>query len=189
LINGRLIIVWVEAGILYISYLEEGRLPQAVDLSQHEVRDLKISGDGFKVFCLSWQSIQAWSIWTGEVMSEVQLDHWLSPESLTVDGSRVWAHFPYSPTKGWDFGLLGLSSPILLPKTPLDRPHLDFIDNTKEWNTGPCRIKDTATGKDVFQLPGRYTGPSATQWDGQYLVAGYNSGEVVIMDFNHLYAQ
>ena len=25
-----------------------------------------------------------------------------------------------------------------------------------------------------------------TQWDGQYLVAGYESGEVLILDFNHM---
>jgi len=52
------------------------------------------------------------------------------------------------------------------------------------WDTGPSVIKDTVTGKEVFQLVGRYAKPTDMQWDGQYLVAGYMSGEVLILDFN-----
>jgi len=47
------------------------------------------------------------------------------------------------------------------------------------------RIEDVAAGKEVFQLAGRYAKPSVTQWDGQYLVAGYDSGEVLILDFSY----
>jgi hypothetical protein len=43
-------------------------------------------------------------------------------------------------------------------------------------------IKDTVTGKVVLQLNGRYAKPFDVQWDGQYLVAGYESGEVMILD-------
>jgi hypothetical protein len=35
----------------------------------------------------------------------------------------------------------------------------------------------------VFQWSGRYAEPSIAEWDGQYLVAGYKSGEVLILDF------
>jgi hypothetical protein len=42
------------------------------------------------------------------------------------------------------------------------------------------------TVKADFLLPKRYARPSATQWDGQYLVAGYKYGEVLILDFNHM---
>ena len=48
------------------------------------------------------------------------------------------------------------------------------------------KIKDTVTGRVVFQLVGRYASPKGgVHWDGQYLVAGYESGEVLILDFNH----
>ena len=50
-------------------------------------------------------------------------------------------------------------------------------------------IKNSVTGKEVFQLSGRYERPREIRWDGQYLVAGYFSGEVLILDFHHLYSQ
>jgi len=81
-------------------------------------------------------------------------------------------------TQGWAFGISD-SSPILLPSKSLERPHLHFIDGTKQWATGPPRIEDTVTGKEVFQLAGRYAEPTDAQWDGWYLVAGYSSGEVL----------
>jgi hypothetical protein len=45
-------------------------------------------------------------------------------------------------------------------------------------------IEDTITGKKVLQLPSRYSKPGDAQWDGQYLVAGYSTGEVLILDCN-----
>ena len=60
--------------------------------------------------------------------------------------------------------------------------HLEFIDE-------PPRIKDIITGKVVSQLFGRYAKPSIAQWNGQYPVAGYRTGEVLIFDFHHLYTQ
>jgi len=50
-------------------------------------------------------------------------------------------------------------------------------------------IKDAVTGKEVFQLVGRYAKPNCVQWDGQYLVAGYESGEVLILGFNDTFLQ
>ena len=47
----------------------------------------------------------------------------------------------------------------------------------------------TVTGKEIFQLVGRYADPYDAQWDGRYLVAGYMSGEVLILDFNHMVPQ
>jgi len=46
-------------------------------------------------------------------------------------------------------------------------------------------IKDTVTG-EVFQLFGKYAQPSVTEWNSQYLVGGYCSGEVLILDFNQI---
>jgi hypothetical protein len=57
------------------------------------------------------------------------------------------------------------------------------------WYNGPSWIKETVTGKVVFQLPGRYTRPLEVQWDGQCLVTGYGSGEVLILDFNQILPQ
>jgi WD40 repeat protein len=200
LIDGGLVAVWnndeqdfwnqekVEARKLYILHIEGGKLPQVVDLFGR-VKDFKISGDGSQVFCLSGQLIQAWSIQTGESLGQVQLDGLLSPESLVVDGSRVWAYPLFSPPEGWDFGPPGSSPPILLLNTSPDRPRLDFISGTEKWDTSLPRIRDTVTGKVVFQLPERYARPSVTQWDGQYLVAGYESGEVLILDFSHMCLQ
>jgi hypothetical protein len=168
----------------FTSHIEKGEFPQAVDLFEDEVRDLKISGDGSKVFCLGRQSILAWSIWAGETVGEVQVDCW-SPTSLAVDGSRVWTYYKELKSNGWDFGLPGSSSPIPLLNIHLERPHLEFTSGTKSYH-GQSGIKDTVTGKDIFWLPERYLRPSATQWDGWYLVAGYGSGEVLILDFHHL---
>ena len=50
-------------------------------------------------------------------------------------------------------------------------------------------IKNTETGKEVFQLRERYAKPTDVWWDGQYLVAGYESGEVLILDFHHMLPQ
>ena len=43
------------------------------------------------------------------------------------------------------------------------------------------------TGKVVFQLTGRFAKPVDVQWDSRYLVAGYKSGEVLILNFNHVF--
>jgi len=46
-------------------------------------------------------------------------------------------------------------------------------------------MRDIVTGEVGFQLAGRYANPVDSWWDGQYLVAGYESGEVLILDFHH----
>ena len=114
-------------------------------------------------------------------MGKVELEGEPHLDPLYVDGSKIWVYFEDSQTKGWDFGISG-SSPIQLSNTSLDKPHLDLIGSTG-WDSGPCTIKDTFTGKEVFQLAGRYATPYEVQWDGQYLVVGYESGDVLILDF------
>jgi len=57
------------------------------------------------------------------------------------------------------------------------------------WDTDLFRIKNVVTGKVVFQLPERFTKPTVVQFDGCYLAAGYSSGEVLILDFNHVFLQ
>lgn len=184
MVDDKLIFVWLADRNIYIWDVEKSQLLQTVDISSNcHAKDLRISGDGSMVFLLDNGSIQAWMILTGEVVGMVGLEGNPYPHSLTVDGSRVWVHSEDLPIQGWDFRAPG-SPPVPLSNVFPDRCLLDFIDGTKDWNTGLPRIENTTTGQEVFQLPGRYSKPTTACWDGRYLVAGYNSGDVLILDFN-----
>ena len=188
LVDGRLIFVWYEGDKIHILDTEKGKLLQTLDAPSP--CGLRISGDGSRVFSLSKESIQAWSMWTWELVGEVKL--WLGGtpylDSFCIDGSRVCVHSKDSLTQeGWEFGISGSSPTSFDPSTK--RPYLDFVGGTLWQTKGPSWIKDTVTGKEVFQLSGRYAKPIDVQWDGQYLVAGYDFGEVLIFDFCHIFPQ
>jgi hypothetical protein len=204
LVNGKLVVVWHEAekgytgddegrksakitGRIHIFDAERGELLQAVDTLEPRVRDLWIAEDGSRVFCLGKKSIQAWFIQTGEVAGEVRFESQLRPDSLTVGGLKVWVHFANLPTQGWDFGIPG-SPPVPISNVAPNKPSLDITDGANKWSTGLPSIKDAATGVKALQLSGRYAKPSVTQCSDQYLVAGYKSGEVVILDFGYLFS-
>ena len=178
LINSRLICVWIVEEKVHIWDAGKGE-HKIVGTAADSVEDVKISGDGSRVYCLYWRSLQAWSMLTGEGMGEVELKYSTPRRSLTVDGSRVWVHSPVKELQGWDFGISG-SSPVELSIAP------PALNNTKLWDSMLSGIQDAASRKVVFQLGGRFMKPPHVQWDGQYLVAGYNSGEVLILDFNHV---
>ena len=185
LLNGTLIFNWCIDRKMYIWDTKEAERLHIVDI--HQVWVSRPSGDGSKVFLLGNNSIQARSTWTGEIVGEVIFEGEPLTNSLVVDGSRVWVHFEGSQSQGWDFGTPG-STPIQLsgiPPSSLDKPHLEF----EIGDTSPSRIKDTITGKEVFRLSGRHAEPTVTQWDGQYLVAGYSSGEVLILDLSQMTPQ
>ena len=150
-----------------------------MDTTLNQVEDVRISGDGSQVFCLQYTSVKAWSTLTGEIVGEVELEHSKPRRSLSVDGSRVWVHSPVLETLGWDFEIPG-SLPIQLPNSALLHPN-----NSKLWDIGQSRLKDKITGKVVFQMAGQFANPADSQWDGQHVVAGYKSGEVLILTFNH----
>jgi len=182
LVNSRLICVWGEEENVHIWDAEEGGL-KTVGTTENDARggveDVKISGDGSRVYCLYYRSLQAWSVLTGEGIGEVKLKHSNYPRSLSVDGSRVWVHSHVGELQGWDFGISVLS-PVKLSITP------PALNNAKLWDDKLSGIWDADTRKVVFQLGGRFMKPPHVEWDGQYLVAGYNSGEVLILDFNHV---
>jgi len=178
LIDNRLIFVWQADRKIHIWDVEKKKLLQTIAGSIRNVEDIRISGDRSKVFCLSWSSIQAWSIQTGEAVGEVELQICGHQRSLVVDGSRVWVHSPSWKPLGWDFGGLSPVQISCMSSLPLG--------NTKLWNADLSRIEDAVTGKVFFQLAGRFSNPVDVQWDGQYLVAGYESGEMLILDFNHV---
>jgi len=187
LINGRLIVVWHdnEEKRVHVWDAEKGRL-QTVDTPY--TRDLRITGDGSRVLQLDDRFISAWSIWTGEPAGKEVLEvcyYCNNFDPLRMDGSKVLVCSGGFVTQGWDFGMLS-STPIQFSEATSDRPRLDCIYNVNWQNTSPVRVEDRVTGKEVFQLYGRYAKPSAIQWDGQYLIAGYESGEVLILDFGHV---
>jgi len=179
LIDGRLILVWLGDEKVHIWDTEKGELLQTLDTSGWGV--LRISGDGSKVFFLNRQLIQAWSMWTWEPMGKVEVGGWEYLDPLQVDGSRIWVQLKDQSTLGWDFGTSG-SSPVQLSNPSLERPRLDIT-------CGPWKIKDTVTGRDVFELFGRYKRFYSIVWDGQYLAVGYQSGELLILDFHHMYSE
>ena len=182
LIDGRVIFVWYKDGKIHVWDTEKAELLQTLDTS--EPSGLRISGDGSKIISLCRGFIQAWSMWTWELVGEVKLglEGTLYLDSLYTYSSRVRIYSKSSLTQeGWDFGISGSSPAPFDPS--MGRPHLDFIGGT-EWQTKePHWIKDTATRKVVFQLRERYVVPSDVQWDGRYLAAGYRSGEILILDF------
>jgi len=179
LINSKLIFVWFQEGKVHIWDAEKGEL-KIVGTTMDGVDNVKISGDGSRVYCLYCGSLQAWSVQTGEGIGKVELEYSHSQRFLMVDGSRVWVDSPVDKLQGWDFGTPG--SPLvqlsITPPAPLNV--------TKLWDDELSGIKNIATGKVVFQLGGRFIKPAHAQWGGQYLVAGYNSGEVLILDFSHI---
>ena len=187
LIGGRLISGWCTNEKICIWDVEKGKLLRTVDAPKDRVFDLRISEDGSMVFCLDQHSIQAWSVWTGDVIG--QKYHCLAlfdGSFLVVDGLRVWTPFEtgQSKARGWDFGGPDLST-IELFNAPPNWPCLNFVGIVREQRLSLPGIEDTATGKVVLQLPGRLVRPSDAQWDGQYLVAGYDSGEVLILEYTH----
>ena len=182
-IDGKLIFIWCTHKKIHIWSPKKENCHTMAAISDFSTTKLRISGDGSNFFLLDHQYIQALSTQTGEVMGKVGLEGKPSHVPLVVDGSKVWVYFEDLQTKGWDFGVPG-STPVLLSNAPPDpeRPRLNFI-------SGSARIKDKVTGKEVFQLPERYVEPTIVQWDGQFLVASYKSGELLILDFIHMIPQ
>ena len=188
LVGSRLVISWYEDSQIRIWDTNKNEHLWTVDYPLAECKGLRISGDGTKVFYLTETSIQAWSIDTGECMGEMKLDlvgEWyLDP--LQMDGSRIWVQLWDSSTQGWDFGTSS-SSPIPSSIGSTGRPLLDFIASTGWPTHRPSQI--TISGKEVFQLSGRHATPMEVRWDGRYLIAGYYSGELLILDFQHMYSK
>ena len=188
MIGGKLAIAWYEwvrsEWTVYFWDAQSSEL-QRVGTTNDFPYGLRISGDGLRVCCVDHQYIHFWTIGTMMHVSQAcsRCPSYLDP--LRMDSSKVF-FCSKSSTEVWDFGTPG-STPIQLSEAPSDRPHLNLI-NWKQSDTGLVRIQDRVTGKDIFQLCGRYTKPSAMQWDGQYLIASDISGEVFIVDFSQMLA-
>ena len=60
--------------------MEKGGV-QTADAPWGDIEDVKISGDGFRLFFLRWESVQAWYIPTGEITGEVEIEYsWMVQE-------------------------------------------------------------------------------------------------------------
>ena len=190
LTDGRLIVVWCKYNEIYIWDTNKHTLPKIVATLSSGLNGLRISGDGSKFFCLSGSSIQAWSTHSGEPVGKVEIElekkFYLDP--LQVDNSKIWIQLEDFSTLGWDFGVSN-ATPTRLFDGSTEKPLLELIGGASWQSKGPSLIKNTATGKEVFQFSGRYMEPREIQWNGQYLVAGYESGEVLILDFCYLCSQ
>jgi len=181
LINGKLIFCWYGDEKINIWDAEKGKFLLRID-GTCSLGDLKISDDESRVFCVTGKFIIAWSIQTGEIVGRVEMGYDLDGP-LTVDNSRVWVwDSSYTHQVGWDFGTPG-SSPVQLPETHPYRLHPNGI---MLWEIGSHRIKDTRTGKVVFQLPKRYGWSYDVRWNGQYLVACFSPTDVLILDCGHI---
>jgi len=181
LVNGRSIYTWHEDRKIYIWDVEKDKLIRAIDADLPCIRDLRLSEDGSKVLCLRIGYIEAWSTWTGEVVGKIRVGIPYDHIVLILSGPSVWVHSPYSlACDGWDLGILG-SSPCQLPQTPVLH-----LSDTKLWDIGQSRIRDTTTGKVVFQLGGRFANPLDVQLDGQYFLVHSRAREVLILDFTHV---
>ena len=182
LIDDRLIFVWYKDEQIHIWETEKAKPLHT--LNTVSPKCLRISGDSSKIICLFNGMVKGWSMWTWELVCEIKLDLGgaLYLDSLCTYSPRIWIHSKDSPAQeGWDFGNSGSSPVPFDPST--GRPHLDFIGGARWQIKNPSWIKDTVIGRRVFQLDGKYAAPNDVQWDGRFLVAGYDSGEILILDF------
>ena len=184
LVNDKLIFVWyMDEEINIWDAVKEVFLLQ-VNAPKDNMVDLRISGDGSKLFYIHYEFIKVWDIWTGVTMGKVGYGGLERVELLAMDSSRVWVKFNDGtvsvPSKGWDLGLSGFS-PIDESTKPPQELHLS---STKLWDSGLCRILDTVTGKVVFQLPAQFGTPVDIKWSGQYLVASFQSKMELVLEFH-----
>jgi len=184
LIGNRLIFAWYTDNEINIWDAKKGKRLQTIYMNRDGVKDLRILGDGFKIFCLYERSIQVWDIWTGKVVDEVEFEH-RTHEILQIDGLKVWIRISLIigyHTRGWDFGIPG-PSPLQL-SDPL--PDKLYLNETKQWEIKTSSMKDTVTGKVVFQIPERFGKATHAQWDGQYLVVSFQPNEALVLDFSQV---
>ena len=184
-ISGGLVISWcMRDGGTYIWNAQQGE-DQKIGIENENYGGLRISGDGSRVFYVDDWGIQSWSIETQKHIrnDSVAIDRFLNP--LCMNNSKILVQLGISTTEVWDFGAPD-STCIQLSEISSDRPRLNLIDFRFLSPGSLVRIEDGVTKKDVFQLYGKYGDPYAMQWDGQYLVAGYTSGEVLVLDLGQM---
>ena len=182
LINGRLVLVWHTDKKIKMWDAEKEELLHTVD-EPNPLQDIKIAEDGSRVFSIGDRVIQAQSIQTGKIVSKAEIEfHAYSYPSLTMHGSRAWVKYTGAETQVWDFGTPDLP-PLQVPNMTLHIPH---HTGTLLWDTDTCCVKEKDTGKVVFWLSKGYGRPVNVEWNDNYLVASFISGEVLVLDFSYV---
>ena len=184
-VNDRLIIAWKMGENIHIHGASEEKLILTPRESEFGVEYIRIGGDGSIVFCLlGYEYIQAWSIMTGEVLSEVGIKFVSPRRLLAIDDSRVWVCNSRLEYQGWDFGIPG-SLPIQLCNIPPSKLH---SDDTLKWDYIQSKVQDVVTGRVVFQLPKSLEKPIDAQWNDQNLFICFGPTRVLILDFAQVLA-
>ena len=184
LINNKLIFVWHMDEEISVWDAGKEQFLLQVNAPEDTIVDLRISGDGLKLFYICQGFIKAWDLWTGVAVDKVVYEVLDGVELLAMDGSRLWIKFLRRSisvlSQGWDLGPSGFS-PIEGSTNPPQELHLS---NTKLWDTNLCRILDTVTRTVVFQLPAQYGTPVDIKQNGQYLVASFQSRMELVLEFH-----
>ena len=176
-----IVVWWVDEEKQYHLWdANKSQLLRTVRSSFGSLSDVKIAGDGSKIFGLGGGRIEASFVQTGREAGQVR------PTSAGYLGSTLYvrgSNVEHGGQKGWgwDFGGPGVSDFRELP----DRPRLDVVDWSNDRRIKPRWVEDTVTKRLVFRLPERYMkSDTEIRWDGRYLLVWSRSGEVVIMDFD-----
>ena len=179
LVNEGLILAYYTDEKIHIWDGGDEQLVLEVGEIYHYAEGIRISGDGSKVFLLRAPSIGAWSIQTGKAMGRAEIEYSGGSGFLTVDGLNVWAHWPQSEYEGWAFGISG-STPTKLSGMPT------FSNGSMVCYPRQGRIRNVVTGGTIVQLSGSFANPTDVQCGGSYLAAGYESGEILILELKHV---
>ena len=182
-----LIIVWNEPGWrekYHVWDVRNSQSLQTVDSFLLGIQDLRISGDGSKIFGLDHdKEIEARSLQTVEHLLHAQERiRAVGEGGLVVHGSKVWLES--STNMGWDFG--GQEVSTFLPSEKFsDKPHVCLISHSISGRNKLGWVQNTRTGRLVFCLPERYTALDIKRrLDGQHLSVISPSGELIIVDFS-----
>ena len=180
LTGDTLIIVWwaEEEEEYHIWDVYKGQFLRRIHSSSSDLVDLKISGDGSKLFRLGIDCIEAVSMQTGETAGRAELEFG-DGSTFFVRGSKVG--IDNVRDMGWDFGGQEVSDYRAFP----DPPRFDLVDRSTGGRIKARWIEDTITKRLVFRLPERYTkSDTITEWDGRYLLVwSRHRGEITIIDF------
>ena len=179
LAGDNLTIVWSTGGECSTWDVYKGQLLRRFNSPFSDLWDLKISGDGSRIFGLDSNHIRAVFMQTGGDAGSLML-RGTEGYSFFVRGSLVG--IDNRRDRGWDFGGPKVSEFGEFP----DRPRFDLVDWPIGRKVTPCWIEDTVTKRQVFRLPERCTKyRTQVEWDGRYLlVKTRTAGEVTVMDFD-----
>ena len=183
LAGDTLIVVWWTDGECHTWDVYKGQLLRRFHSPWSNLWDLKISGDGSKVFGFNGSRVQAVSMQAGEDAGSSSGFGSAEGYSFFVRGSL--AGIDNRCNRGWDFGGPEVFEFGEFP----DRPRFDLINWPIGRKVTPCWIEDRVTKRQVFRLPERYTKyGTQVEWDGRYLlVLTRPAGEVTVLDFDPVY--